>query len=142
ILPRGVQVYFRTKILRVDSDENGHHIVTDRGTVHADVIVCTLNAYTPKVFPEYAEIVKPYRSQIAVWAHAPDLLGEALFEGKKGDRYWNQPKVGAYPGYRYLVAGGGLDTPMNDAYDRAPDPTVHRTILDDVYSKFERLRDQ
>ncbi|MFN0062663.1 MAG: NAD(P)/FAD-dependent oxidoreductase [Myxococcaceae bacterium] len=139
-LPRGVRLYTETPVLQVISRPDYQTLVTSRGEVRAGVVVNALNAYSGALFPELA-FIRPTRSHIAVWAHAPRALRGSI-SLQRGDMYWSQPEIGASGSTAPLLAGGGPDVPRDHADDRSIDVDTFEQIVSTVYAHLPALRGQ
>jgi glycine/D-amino acid oxidase-like deaminating enzyme len=128
-LERGVELYTRTPVKRVQSLRPDRHLVeTERGTIRAKKVIVATNAFTSQIFPELADI-KPFRSQLAAYHHVEDHLHGVSVTAKDGDIYANFPGAERYldaSGKRRgtLIVGGGKDTPIDDPWDVQPDAEV------------------
>lgn len=60
-----VQLFTRTKVLRVEDRGDRYALQTERGTVLADHVVNAAESQTPQLFPEFHNIICPMQTQAA-----------------------------------------------------------------------------
>lgn len=146
-LDRGVELYTRTPVRRVQSiSPDEHRVITDRGTILAKKVIVATNAFTSQIFPELAD-VKYFRSQIARYEHVENDLAGITVTAKDGDIYANFPKGSQYVDERgtprgSLIVGGGKDVEDVDPSKAKPDPEVFAQSLREMAAHFPKAARQ
>ncbi|MGD9762910.1 MAG: NAD(P)/FAD-dependent oxidoreductase [Candidatus Binatia bacterium] len=116
LLDRGVAIYERTPVLRID-EGNALVLHTPAATVRAAALVLATNAYTPllgyfrsRILPLHSHVIATAPLSAAEWS----AFGLAARAGFTDDR--DRVAYGCRtPGHRLLFGGGG-----NDAYTYCP----------------------
>jgi len=146
-LSRGVKLYTRTRVTRIESRKLDRHLVhTPRGVISAARVIVATNAFTSELFPELQDI-RPFRSQIANYEHVADALGGVTFTCKDGDLYANFPGRTRYRdarGRRFgmLPVGGGKDTGIRDPHRPVPSIPVFEMTRREVMATFAGTKRQ
>lgn len=146
-IARGVELYTRTPVKRVQSvSEDEHRVITDRGTIRAKKVIVATNAFTSQIFPELAD-VKYFRSQISSYRHVENNLAGITVTAKDGDIYANFPKGAQYTDDRgtprgTLIVGGGKDVEDVDPSKAKPDAKVFDLSLKEIAEHFPKAAKQ
>ncbi|MCU1389563.1 MAG: puuB 1 [Ilumatobacteraceae bacterium] len=138
---RGVAVYEQTTVSTIEP----HRVVTDHGTIRADVVVRATEGFTPSLSGEKRTIVPVYSLMIATEplpASAWDEIGlaarETFNDGRHLIIYGQRTADGR-------IAFGGRGAPyhfgsaVKPAFDR--DPRVHEMLRETLVEIFPQVRD-
>ncbi len=79
-----VGLYTRTKVTRVESDDEGYLVITDRGDIRCDNLINATESYTAALYPHYRDLIHPVQTQAAFGEGGPaDMPAEIALSGKR-----------------------------------------------------------
>jgi glycine/D-amino acid oxidase-like deaminating enzyme len=86
---RGTVFHGETTLKLVEEPAAGGVIIhTERGRIHAHVVVVATNAHTPRLFPSLADRVFPYRMQALLTEPVPLLPTPDLYVANYSNEFW------------------------------------------------------
>lgn len=123
-MDKGVRLFTRTPVEKLERDGRGWSVTTARGKVRAGRVILATNAFTSALAPQLAEI-RAFRSQIQVTEHVAESWQGRLLTADSGDLYGHHPNGERYRGAdgvsrAPLLIGGGKDAPTNADPRRVP----------------------
>lgn len=142
---RGADLRFETRVKGIEADNDGGVVRTERGEIRAHRVVVTVGAWTGRLLPSLADVVRlePQRKHI-VWFHPRDpkvcasnrMPAWAIDSGEAFGRgfYYGVPTWPGQIGPAGIKVGfHGPGTPIDpDEFDRTPEPDVIERFQHDV----------
>lgn len=114
-----VQLYSRTRVIRVERVQNSYRVQTSRGIIECDFVVNATEAYTPLLHPQFHDRIRPTQTQAASGTGGPAEIkphvgisgaraffarhGEAILVGSDATRV-PDPEAGIIQPSRFITA--------------------------------------
>jgi glycine/D-amino acid oxidase-like deaminating enzyme len=128
-LARGVEIYTRVPVLRLESQGVDRHLAhTPEGGIAARRVILATNAFTRELVPEL-QAIEPRQSQIMLTEHVPDRMRGRFATIDWGPAYFNQPRSGVCGDRAPLLMGGGDDRKVRDPASRRRSGPIHDRLL-------------
>ena len=124
-----VELFSRTRVLRVISAGPHYEVVTTRGTIRAAHVVNATESYTPRLHHQFHGLIKPIQSQAAFATGGPPSIKPhvAISSG-----------TGFYDRHPTGVLFGSDETPVPDrcAGQNRPSRFITRFVLGEIRQRF------
>lgn len=119
----GTQIFERSAVKRIASQEGSFRIKTERATVNSSFVVMATNAYTPMLNDDLKGKIAPVRGQMLA-TNPQDRRFESVFYANHGYEYWRQTPDGR------ILAGGfrELDPEREKGYRMVTTRVIQRRL--------------
>src|SRR5262249_5866360 len=80
-----VELYTRTRVLRINDAGEHYNVITPRGTIRARQVINATESYTPLLHPFFHGVVRPTQTQAAIAVGPPaEMTSEVTISSSKG----------------------------------------------------------
>ena len=128
-----VDLFTRTKVLRVEDEGNNYRIQTSRGVIKAMSVVNATESYTPQLHRRMHDVILPIQTQAASGIGGPEdvkpyvgISGSWFFCGRHGDRF--------------MIGSDATRVPDREAGRNQPSRFLTRFLLGEVKRCFGPFR--
>src|SRR6185436_12580288 len=132
----GVRLHETTDVRTIDASTPGDvRVVTERGTVKAQLALVCLNVYTGALLPWFKDKIDPVRGQMLATGPAPRIFDRPVY-ADHGFDYWRQQDDGR------IALGGwrNLDPESERGFDDLLHDGIQTRMLDFLH-RFDALAD-
>ncbi|MEV4642000.1 FAD-dependent oxidoreductase [Actinoplanes sp. NPDC049548] len=133
----GAVVHTGVRVESVRAASPGVHLATSLGPVRADAAVVAVNAWHGELVPSLKHLIKAVQGQAIATSPMPALFRAGIAAPTpEGEAYWQQTPSGS------VILGGcrTVTAAPADPLGQAPQPAVHRALLDVLPDLFPELK--
>lgn len=126
-----VELYARTRVLRVEGEADGYRVHTSRGSIAARCIINAVESHTAALHPQYGDLIHPVQTQAAFGEGGPRAMRSHIgLSGKRG--------FFGHHGNGVMVGSDASRIPPGKAGSNNPSRFITKFLMGDLHRHFGR----